>query len=353
MTKPIDVSKIERVFIRGLNWRLGDSLMTTPFIAAVRELFPRARIDLAVPERVRRVFEGNPAITNIIPFDTSHEYKSLSAKMRFARELAGQKYDVAFLLQRAIEAALLTAYAKIPVRIGYDSDMRGFLLTHTVSEKDWSLTKASLHQVDYYLRILKKYFTLPRDDYSLAIYPLERDRAATHAKVLAQGIDIAKDRFVVFSPGTSYGVAKKWDIDRWNELAVRITREYPGMKVLLTGSDYDMEYCSAMPLGNGVCSVVGATEIGELIHVLAASRCVVTIDNGNAHLAAALQKPLVVLFGSSNPVTTAPYRRNEDVIYKKIYCSPCCDKICREKHHRCMKEISVDEVLAMIGQRLK
>lgn len=350
MRRPIDQT-IRSLVIRGLNWRLGDSLMTTPYIRAVRRLFPKAAVALIIPPRVARVFEGSPDINEILLYDTQTTHRSIASRIAFALALRKRNFDAAFLLQRAFEAAFIMRIAGIPVRLGYDSDGRGFLLTHRVAEERWSPASATCHQIEYNMKMLAAYFTLP-DDTALSIYPLPRDRSSLTAKLAGSCIDIDRDDYLVLGPGTSYGVARLWDRERWRALIGRLAAERPALKYVIIGAEHDAGWTSLTDVPNTV-NLVGKTDIGELISLMQTSRCVVTIDNGNTHLACALSKPLVALFGTANPLITGPYRRIEDVIYKKPYCSPCWDTICREGHHSCMRDITVDEVFAKVMARIR
>ena len=141
-------------------------------------------------------------------------------------------------------------------------------------------------------------------------------------------------------------------MENWRALITRLAAERPSLKFIVIGAEHDTEHWAALDGVPNTVNLVGKTDIGELIALMATCRCVVTIDNGNTHLACALNKPLVVLFGTANPLITGPYHRIEDVIYKKPYCSPCWDRICREWHHKCMKDITVDDVLEKVRERI-
>lgn len=133
---------------------------------------------------------------------------------------------------------------------------------------------------------------------------------------------------------------------------MRLSAAFPNIQLVLAGTEEDGLYCAEIARGGGLVDLSGKTTLGELVQLLSGARLLITIDNGNSHLACALGTPLLALFGSSNPVTTGPWGRPEDLIYHKVYCSPCCDKDCREKHHQCMEEITVDEVFAGAAKRL-
>ncbi len=116
----------QKILIRGVNW-IGDAVLTIPAIKAVRNAFPNAHISLLVKPWVAEIFSENPDIDEIIPYDG--RFKGITGKFRLAKVLRGSCFDTAILLQNAFDAALITWLAKIPERVGYKRDCRGFLLT--------------------------------------------------------------------------------------------------------------------------------------------------------------------------------------------------------------------------------
>jgi heptosyltransferase-2 len=126
--KVVDPAQVQRILIRGVNW-VGDAVMTTPAIAGIRKTFPTAKISLLVKPWVAGVFEGSPHIDEILLYDREGRHAGLAGLLRLAHELRKYRFDVAILLQNAFEAALLTSLARIPHRVGYKTQGRGFLLT--------------------------------------------------------------------------------------------------------------------------------------------------------------------------------------------------------------------------------
>ena len=138
-----------KILIRGVNW-IGDAVITTPSIRAVRRAFPEAHISLLVQPWVADIFKENPYINDIILYDES--FKGIAGKFRLAKKLRRQKFDIAILLQNAFDAALIAWLAGIPERVGYSRDFRGFLLTKAIPASKDILSR---HQVYYYLNLLK------------------------------------------------------------------------------------------------------------------------------------------------------------------------------------------------------
>jgi len=142
---------IKNILIRSTNW-IGDAIITTPAVKTIRQNFPHAKISILAKPWVKDVFAANPYIDHIIVYDSMHSHKGLRGQVRLAKELAEQGFDLAVLLQNAFEAAWLAYLAHIPRRVGYNTDVRSLLLTHSVPLK--KETK-KIHQVYYYLRMLE------------------------------------------------------------------------------------------------------------------------------------------------------------------------------------------------------
>jgi len=148
---PLIPSCIHRMVIRTPNW-VGDAVMSTPFLRAVRKNFPQAHITLLAKPWVAPVYANNPHIDRILAYDAAGRHRGLAGKFRLARDMRKLDFDLALLLQNAFEAAFIAWMAAIPNRLGYDTDARKMLLTHPVHRYP-SLKR--LHQIDYYLEILK------------------------------------------------------------------------------------------------------------------------------------------------------------------------------------------------------
>ena len=158
MKTRLNTKKIERLLIRSTNW-IGDAIMTTPAVRAIRENFPQAEISLLAKPWVAPVFENSAHVDNIIIYKAGGRHGGLWGKVRLARDLRRYHFDAAILLQNAFEAALITFLAGIPIRIGFNTDARTLLLTHSVPRKP-EIRK--VHETRYYLEILRGVGFTPR-----------------------------------------------------------------------------------------------------------------------------------------------------------------------------------------------
>lgn len=336
--RQLPAAGIDRLLIRGTNW-IGDVVMTLPALAAIRHQWPQASIAVLAKPWVAEVYRLSPDVDEVIPFAEPGPHEGIRGKLRLARELRGRGFAAAILLQNAIEAAILAGLAGIPLRAGYNSDGRGWLLTHSVQR-----TKAvrRIHQIDHYLAmvqalgcqpVVREAWLRPGPDYG--------DTADALCRRF--GLDAARP-LIGIAPGAAYGPAKKWLPDRFAAVADRLIAATGG-QALLFGSGGDREStaavaaCACSPL----IDVAGRTNLKEAISLIARCALFVSNDSGLMHVAGALGIPLVAIFGSTNPVTTAPLGAKSVVIHHAVACSPCLKPVC-PTDFRCMERIGVDEV---------
>jgi heptosyltransferase-2 len=336
---------IERLLIRGTNW-IGDVVMTIPAVAAIRQTWPRARISVLAKPWVAEVYRLSPDVDEIIPFEEPGRHAGIRGKWRLAGELRHGRFDCAILLQNAIEAAIVTGLAGIPLRAGYNSDGRGWLLTHSVRR-----TKEirRVHQIDYYIEMVRA-LGCETAGRGILLRP-GRDYADLAGTLLARfGID-EKRLLIGIAPGAAYGPAKKWFPDRFAAVADRLSGE-SGAQGILFGSAGDRESTAAVQKNarHPLIDIAGKTNLKEAISLI--SRCALFIsnDSGLMHVAGALGVPTVAIFGSTNPVATSPVGKRSVVIHHDLPCAPCLKPVC-PTDFRCMEMIGAEEVYAA-GRKL-
>ena len=335
---------IKRLLIRSTNW-IGDAVMTTPAVRAIRRHFPAARISLLAKPWVAPVFAHSPHVDEIVVYDANGRHRGAMGTIRLARDLRRQRFDAAIFLQNAIEAALIAFLAGIPVRIGFDTDARRLLLTHAVR-----CTRAikNIHQTGYYLEILRGVGVVAGDR-ALELNLGDHDRDQARQILTGHGVDPAA-RIVGLNPSATFGPAKQWFPERYAALGDRLWDEW-GATVLIFGGPADRELgenIRRMMRGPAI-DLSGRTSLGQAMALIDRCHAFVTNDSGLMHVAAALNTPLVAIFGSTNSTTTSPYSDTSRVVRVPIECSPCMQPVCPLGHMNCMKRVSV----AMVFDTLK
>jgi heptosyltransferase-2 len=331
--KPIDPKNIRRIMLRSTNW-VGDAVMTTPAMADVRRAFPDAEIAVVANPMVAQLFSYHPYCDRVIVYDKKGPHKGVAGLWRFARELRKEKFDLAILLQNAIEAAILAFAAGIPRRAGYRTDARGFLLTHGVPV---GIEQKRLHHTEYYRHMLR-HFCHGDGDGRLCL-------ACTDEEIALAGKSLAGGRWVAINPGAAYGSAKRWLPERFAEVADGLAKEF-GLQVVLTGGPAEQEIGRDIEkaMHTPALNLIGKTSIRQLMAVLAACSLVVTNDSGPMHVAAAFDVPIVAVFGPTDHTTTSPWSQKVRIVRKDTECAPCLLRQC-PTDHRCMRAISAADVL--------
>lgn len=302
--------------------------MAQPLLARLREKEPGLEIDVLAPEWVAPVARRMPQVSEVITAPFRHGKLQLVSRWRIGRQLKARGYRHAIVLPNTWKSALVPFFARIGLRSGYVGEARYGLLNLVYREGAGTM-------MEHYARLADAPGFAPREPLAPPQLVFDPDQlAATQAKF---GVTTP---YVALCPGAEYGPAKRWP--HFAELAARL--ELP---VVLLGSAKDSAAAEGMPGKN----LVGQTTLDEAIDLIAGAERVVSNDSGLMHVAAALGRPLVAIFGSSSPERTPPQSASARVLWLKLDCSPCYERECPLGHLRCLREISVEQVLAEMSRR--
>ncbi|MDI6783656.1 MAG: lipopolysaccharide heptosyltransferase II [bacterium] len=334
---------MQSILIRSTNW-VGDSILTTPAVRALRYLYPQAKLTLLIKQNLRELWKDNPDITEIL----IHPDKlTLGSFFSLINQLRQKKFDLAVLFPNSFSAAVSVFLAGIPHRIGYATEHRSWLLTDPVPVTDIIL---HTHQVNYYLNLVRQLGEVKNPpELVLNLRKEEQDYAE---KVFAEFKIPAGNLIVGINPGATYGSAKRWLPERYCELANRLITEYSA-SIVLFGSAQEVEYINqfAQKIGSpsSVFNLAGKNNLAQLTASIAQCHLFITNDTGPMHIAAALKIPTVAIFGSTDPVTTSPFGNFPNrIVRKPANCAPCLLREC-PTDHRCMTAITVDDVLSAVN----
>lgn len=337
--RPIDKSGIDNILIRATNW-VGDAVMTLPALEAVRENFQSASVTVLARPWVAPLFENHPAVNNILIYN---EFGGLKKKMteffHVINLVQKNRFDLAVLFQNAFEAALIAYLGRVKYRLGFDSDGRGFLLTHGIKRSGEIF---AVHQVEYYLSILKA-AGLKAESRNPVLYLSKKDIGKAENLMQQQGI--SKNDFVLgISPGAIFGNAKRWPFERFAKISDWASEKW-GAKVIILGSrkEKDIGNKIAGIMRNKAADFCGTTSLGEAMGLIALCGFFVTNDSGLMHVAAALGIPTLAIFGSTDHVATGPRGSKTKIIRHDIACSPCLKPEC-PIDFKCMLSIEPEEV---------
>jgi len=346
--KPICPERIERLLIRGTNW-VGDAVMSVPALKEIRRIFPNARIILLVRPWVRDVYSAADFVDEILLYDKQERHSGWKGMRLLVSELRARRFDMAILLQNAVEAAWIAYWARIPLRLGYRRDGRGILLTHPVRIEP---AVRKLHQVYYYLGILAGAGLLEGTPWEsedwraggIAVPVGASDRQAARAMLHDHGV-MAGRPIVGLNPGASYGGAKRWPAERFAALADALAERCEAQIVIFgaPAERHVAERVAAQMVSRPVI-LAGRTTLGHLMGLIRECDLFITNDSGPMHLAAALDVPQLALFGSTSEVATGLLSSRAKVVKSQVDCSPCFLREC-PTDFRCMLGITVAEIL--------
>lgn len=335
--------EFKTILVRATNW-VGDAVMSLPALQALRERYPSARISILARPWVADLYAREPFCDEVIAYQVPPGWKALGAKWAVSSDLRSRHFDCAILLQNAFEAAALAWLGRIPVRIGYDRDARGALLTHAIPVP--APGEIPVHQRFYYLELLKRAGVIagyPADAAS-QLSGSEAAKAKGRAHFARLGF---VEPVIGISPGAAFGSAKQWLPERFAETGIRLARELRAT-IAIFGSKDERQLCEAVRLdvaaaGVSCTSLAGTTTLAEFIEMAAACSLYLTNDSGAMHIASALGVPTATVFGSTDHLTTGPAGHRFAIIRQPVECSPCQLREC-PIDHRCMTRVTVESV---------
>lgn len=336
-----------RILIRAVNW-VGDAVMTTPAIGAIREHFPKAEITLLANPLVGQLFSPHEWVDRVIVFDRNSTHKGVRGRLRLAAELRRQAFDAAIILPNSFDSALVPWLAGIPVRLGKSSDGRGWLLTGRYRQDRHA---HSGHEVHYYLDLVR-HFGIPGQTNAPRLFTMPDEERNARLMLAEHGIT-GSDFVIGINPGAAYGSAKRWYPERFAEVAHLLAAERSG-RVVIFGGPGETEIAADISMGlAGKClNLAGKTSLRELMALIRRCDLFITNDSGPMHIAAAFGVPLVAIFGSTDHTGTSPYSDRAIIVRKDVACAPCKLREC-PTDHACMTAVTADDVVTAARQLLE
>ncbi len=317
--------------------------MTVPALRELRRVFPSAHITLATRAWAEGLFAGAEFIDSL----QVHDGSGLRSVVQQVRQWQKQRFDLAVLFPNSLEAALVASLSRVPVRIGYATEGRQVMLTHPLPLPEW---RSARHEIFYYLNIIASLEKTSlntenllgrQPDTSLTVAPATQ----AAARDLLRSSGVRPNRPVVaLCPGSINSRAKRWPVERYAALADLLI-ERVDAEVLLIGSGGETAVSSEVTalMRNQAIELTGKTSLAQLVGVLSLVDLLVTNDTGPAHIAAALARPTLVIFGPTNPLTTKPFSDVAEIVRQPPDCAPCMLRDC-PIDHRCMTAINPEEV---------
>jgi heptosyltransferase-3 len=321
---------------------IGDVLLATPTMRAIKAAWSDVRVTMMVNRGTEDVLSGNPDVDEIVVLDKG----SLAAQWRLIVGLRRRGFDTVIDLTDGDRSAFLSWISGAPVRIGFNDEhrWRGRCYTQVVHP-----APGVQHRIDRDLEALKPMsIQTGSKDPQLWLTPEEENSADQLLDQL--GVQRSQS-IVILQPGARYWF-KAWPPERFAELADHLTSQY-GSQVLIGGSYQDIDLAQQIQQMAKSSPVImaGRTTIKQFAAIAKKSALFVGSDSGAMHIAAAVGTPMVALFGPSNPDEWGPRGGEVEVIYKGLDCRICFHPTCLRGEQNCMQLITIDEVL-MAAARL-
>jgi heptosyltransferase-2 len=329
-----------RIVVVAPNW-IGDTLLAQPLFARLHQKLPGLKLDALAPAWTAPVLARMPQIDEVIEAPFGHGELRLPERWRLGRQIRAAGYDQAIVLPNTFKSALVPWFADIPLRVGFIGESRYGVINirHKLDVAGMPL------MAERYAKLAEPPDAPPARP--LRAVRLEVNEANLVITLSRLGLNRSRD-IAVLCPGAEFGPAKRWPTAHFAVLAAALAAR--GLAVWLIGSAKDKPIAEeiAAQCDASVLNLCGRTDLGAAIDLMSLASVVVSNDSGLMHVASALGRPLVAIYGSSSPEHTPPLNPGARIVKLDIECSPCFARECPLGHFRCMNELDPDLVLSAV-----
>lgn len=326
------------ILIIGPSW-VGDMVMAQSLFIALKQQHPHCEIDVLAPAWTRPLLERMPEVRSAIDMPVTHGAFAWKARKDIGKSLQGQ-YDQAIVLPNSWKSALIPWFAKIPKRTGWRGEMRYGLL-NDIRKLD---KQALLLMVERFVALA---FPKTQSSQKPNWHPPAMKASAINSELNPPREN--NQQRLILCPGAEFGPAKQWPVSHYGELANHFLTL--GWQVLILGSKADKKVAGEIvgsvqkELREQLFNLAGKTQLAEAIDLLATADQVVTNDSGLMHVASALNRPLLAIYGPTSPSFTPPLSQQAKIMQIPVECGPCFKRTCPEGHHSCMQELTAASVI--------
>ncbi|HJU98979.1 MAG TPA: lipopolysaccharide heptosyltransferase II [Burkholderiaceae bacterium] len=337
-----------RTLVISPNW-IGDAVMAQPLLQRLRAAHPERPIDVLAPPSVSPVWRQMAEVDEVLETPFRHGALQLRERWKYARALRRRGYVDAYVLPNTLKYALIPWLAGIARRVGYKGESRYGLIN--VMHHDELPPRP---MVAFYAALAEAPQTVQGPGWRAALpRPALRASAEQIAAACARaGLDPARP-LLAFAPGAEFGGAKRWPAEHFAALAEAVLAAHPQARIALLGSPKDREVCDAVRTAAGgndaIVNLAGATSLAEAVALIAHAAAVVANDSGLLHIASALNRPVLALYGPTDPDHAPPFSDLAASLSLRLDCAPCRQRECPLGHQDCMRKL----VPAMAWQKLQ
>lgn len=338
---------MNKFLVVGPAW-VGDMVMAQALIMQLRLDNPNAMIDVLAPTWTLALLQRMPEVNQAIAMPIGHGRLALLERYRMGKQLRKESYDHAIVLPNSLKSALIPFWARIKKRTGFVGEMRYGLLNDVRKLNKEQLPRT----IDRFVALgLSKNTIFNAQEVftpQLQSTPLQQQQSLANLKINY----VAKKPVLALCPGAEFGPAKRWPIEHFVAIAQHYLKQ--GFQVWLFGSNKDNSITSAINAAcdNQCLNLAGKTTLGEAIDLLALSNAVITNDSGLMHIACALNRPVVAIYGSSSPGFTPPLNEKAKILSLTLACSPCFQRECPLQHLNCLRLLLPETVITAVDEAL-
>ena len=335
-----------KILVLGPAW-VGDMVLAQSLFKILKSEQPNCMIDVAAPAWTLPLIACMPEVNTGIALPFKHGQFALFERIKFGRSLRHQGYTQAIILTNSFKSAILPFAAKIPQRTSFLGEMRYGLINDIRPLNKKKLPRT----VDRFVTLgLNPNAVLPVNLPNPALQVNAKNAFATLQKL---GLSTPSSKILGLCSGAEYGEAKRWPAEYYAEVAKEALNK--GWQVWLFGSDKDIPVTTTInQLTQNKClNLGGKTNLSEAIDLMSLCDSIVSNDSGLMHVAAALDKKLVAIYGSSDPHHTPPMNRKAVIEYLGLECSPCFKRECPLQHLNCLKKIQPASIISSLKLTFK
>jgi len=332
---------MSKILVMGPSW-VGDMVLAQSLFKQLKIAQPQCQITVAAPAWTLPLLARMPEVSHAIALPFKHGDLALRARFNFGRALANEGFTQAILLTNSLKSAILPWAAKIPIRTGFKGELRYGLINDMRPLNKTVLKKT----VERFVTLgLPKQATLPSP---LPQPALITDPAQAQHLLTTFNISHSAQPILGLCPGAEYGEAKRWPAEYYAEVANAALQQ--GWQVWLFGSEKDKPVTASIQQNTQqqCVDLAGNTKLGEAIDLMSLCHTVISNDSGLMHVAAALDKKLIAIYGSSDPKHTPPMHPQAVIQYLGLECSPCFERVCPLGHLNCLRQLTPQNVLSSI-----
>lgn len=336
------MNETKKILVAGPAW-VGDMVMAQSLFKTLKKNDSSVEIDVLAPAWSNPILARMPEVRDIINLPVKHGELGFMQRYRLGKTLRSKKYDQAIITPRSYKSALVPFFAKAKLRTGYRGEMR-YGVVNDIRHLDKNVLKQTV----------QRYVALgsPQDVTQAPEIPFPKLTVDTNnLQRLLTELDLNLDKHVIaLLPGAEYGEAKRWPIEYYTSLAEMLNQE--NFQVWVLGSQKDNAAGMAIAAGSNAINLCGKTRLEDSIDFLSVCKSAVTNDSGLMHIAAAVDIPVVAIYGSSTPDYTPPLTKKAKIQYLGLECSPCFKRECPLGHTKCLNSITSSDVFKSVLELL-